>query len=263
MAAVELHYKKIGEGQPFVILHGLMGAADNWQSLAKKWAENHTVYMVDQRNHGHSPHSEDFGFEVMVEDLKSIFDKENIQDAILLGHSMGGKTAMSFALEYPERLAKLIVVDIGTKAYPPHHQPIFEGLASVDIQNVETRKDVDDQLATKIPDMGVRMFLMKNLYWKEKGQLAWRFNLPVLMRDYEMIIDDIPDEECGLPTLFVRGDKSGYIKDADWPDIKLQFPNAELVTMTNAGHWVHAEKPKELFEAVNLFKEGKLDKIIF
>ena len=167
---------------------------------------------------------------------------------------MGGKTAMTFANKYPSLIRKMIIVDIGPKAYPPHHNSIFEGLRSVDFTVQKSRKAVENALSNHIPQIGVRQFLMKNLYWKVKGEeLAWRFNLPVLFNKYEEVIGSLQAEEINLPTLFIRGELSGYIQDKDAEKLKQQFPNSELITINGAGHWVHAEKPKEFDDAVNDF----------
>lgn len=251
---MKLHYNKTGNGPALVILHGLLGSGDNWMTLAKKWSENFTVYMVDQRNHGQSAHSQDFSFDLMAEDLAELINDEGIEQFDLIGHSMGGKTAMTFANKYPSLIRKMIIVDIGPKAYPPHHNSIFEGLRSVDFSVQKSRKAVESALSNHIPQIGVRQFLMKNLYWKVKGEeLAWRFNLPVLYDKYEEVIGSLQADEISLPTLFIRGELSGYIQDKDAEKLKQQFPNSELITINGAGHWVHAEKPKEFDEAVSDF----------
>lgn len=247
---MELHFKKLGEGPALVILHGLLGSGDNWQSLAKKWADDYTVYLIDQRNHGHSGHSNEFTFDAMVDDLEETLQKEGLDSFFLLGHSLGGKTAMRYAQLNPNQVEKLIVVDIGTKEYPPHHNEIFEALLSVDFEKHSTRNLVEEQLAKHIPYPGVRMFLMKNLYWIEKEKLAWRFNLEVLHSNYNEVVSAIPNFPCSIETLFIRGLDSGYVLDKDWDDIQDIFPNSELCSIENAGHWVHAEQPKKLSEAV-------------
>jgi pimeloyl-ACP methyl ester carboxylesterase len=247
---MELHFKKIGTGPALVILHGLLGSGDNWQSLAKKWAENFTVYLVDQRNHGHSEHSPEFNFDLMVSDLEALLEKEEISECFLLGHSLGGKTAMRFAQLNDRLVKKLVVVDIGTKSYPPHHNEIFEALNSVDFSVHNNRNLVDEQLSKHIPQAGVRMFLMKNLYWKEKGLLAWRFNLKALYANYNEVVSSIPEFPCLVETLFIRGENSGYILDKDWDGIQDIFPNSELCSIANAGHWVHAEQPQQLSDCI-------------
>ncbi|HYG51868.1 MAG TPA: alpha/beta fold hydrolase [Flavobacteriales bacterium] len=251
---MKLHYRKVGEsGQPLIILHGLFGTSDNWQTHAKLFAQDHVVYLVDQRNHGHSPHTDEMNYYAMADDLKEIFDSEKITDAILMGHSMGGKTAMFFAQEHARLLNKLIVVDMGIKKYPPHHQLIFEALMAVDLDKVKTRKEVENSVSSYFQDQTVIQFLLKNLYWTDREQLAWRMNLQVLYRDIENILAAIPHKKVDVPTLFLRGGKSNYVLDEDWDNIREHFPNARLETIEKAGHWVHAEVPKEFYDAVHAF----------
>lgn len=251
---MKLHYRKLGEqGQPLVILHGLFGTSDNWQTHAKMFANNYVVYLVDQRNHGHSPHTDEMDYFAMSADLKEIFEEEKITNAILMGHSMGGKTAMFFAQEFPNLLDKLIVVDMGIKKYPPHHQLIFEALMAVDLDKVKTRKEVETIVSSYFQDQTVIQFLLKNLYWGDKEQLAWRMNLQVLYRDIENILAAIPAKKVNVPTLFLRGGKSNYVLDEDWAEITEHFPNATIQTIDKAGHWVHAEAPKEFYETVSAF----------
>lgn len=243
----------MGSGQPLVILHGLFGTSDNWQTLAKAFAEKNTVYLVDQRNHGHSPHSDEMDYFAMADDLKELFDENKLENVVLMGHSMGGKTSMFFAQQYPRLLDKLIVADMGAKKYPPHHQLIFEALLDVDLEKVKTRREVEDIIKSHIQDNGVIQFLLKNLYWTDKEKLAWRMNLPVLHRDIEQILEAIPPKTCDVNTLFIRGEKSNYILESDWDDIQSQFPNSKLETIMGAGHWVHAEAPKEFYKIVSEF----------
>lgn len=250
---MKLHFRKIGQGQPLIILHGLFGTSDNWQSIGKAFAERYTVYMVDMRNHGHSPHDNEMDYFVMSDDLKELFIDNEITNAILMGHSMGAKAAMYFAQENPGYIDKLIVVDMGIKKYPPHHQLIFDALLAVDLDKVKTRKEVEQIIRSYFNDESVIQFLLKNLYWSDEEKLAWRMNLNVLYRDIENILAAVPNKKCELPTLFIRGGKSNYILDEDWDAIKALFPKAELVTIAQAGHWVHAEAPKEFFEKLNAY----------
>jgi pimeloyl-ACP methyl ester carboxylesterase len=250
---MKLHFRKIGQGQPLIILHGLFGTSDNWQSIGKAFAERYTVYMVDMRNHGHSPHDNEMDYFVMSDDLKELFIDNEITNAVLMGHSMGAKAAMYFAQENPGYIDKLIVVDMGIKKYPPHHQLIFDALLAVDLDKVKTRKEVEQIIRSYFSDESVIQFLLKNLYWSDEEKLAWRMNLHVLYRDIENILAAVPNKKCELPTLFIRGGKSNYVLDEDWEAIKVLFPKAELVTIAQAGHWVHAEAPKEFFEKLNAY----------
>jgi esterase len=247
---MKLHYREMGEGQPMVILHGLFGFSDNWQTHAKKLAEYYRVILVDLRNHGHSDWTEDFSYSLMAEDVKELCDDLRLSKIILLGHSMGGKVAMHFAQHYEDLLEKLIVVDIGVKAYPMHHQHILAGLHALDLENMKARSEAEAVLKKHIDSDGVRQFLLKNLYWKEKGQLAFRMNLTVLEREMPEILSALPQKEVMTPTLFIRGELSNYILDEDISELEDLFPDSYVVTISGAGHWVHAEDPERFLESV-------------
>lgn len=250
-----LHSNIIGEGKPFVILHGFLGMGDNWKTLAKQFSEaNFAVHLVDQRNHGRSFHSEDFDYDLLAEDLKSYCDAHNLNDIILLGHSMGGKTAMLFASKYPEMVRNLIVADISPRYYPVHHDAILEGLSSLDFSEIKTRGEADKALSRFIDEAGIRMFLLKNLYWVEKGQLGLRINLDALKKNVSEVGEALPIHAVfEKDTLFLRGDRSEYIAEADEAIIHRHFPNSKIVTISNAGHWLHAENPKEFYNVVMNF----------
>ena len=250
---MKLHYRELGAGKPLVILHGLFGFSDNWQTHAKKFAEYFRVILVDLRNHGHSPWSEDFSYRLMSEDLEELAKDLNLNKFILLGHSMGGKVAMHYAQSHASRLEKLIIVDIGIKKYPMHHEHILAGMHALDLEKLQSRSESEVILRRHIDSEGVIQFLLKNLYWKEKGQLAWRMNLPVLERQMEEILAAVPDVEVRTTTLFIRGEMSNYILDDDWNDIENLFPDSDLCTIQNAGHWVHAEQPQVFIDAVLSF----------
>ena len=250
---MKLHYREMGVGQPFVILHGLFGYSDNWQTHAKKLGDYYRVILVDLRNHGHSEWNEEHTYESMAADLFELFTDLKLEKVILMGHSMGGKTAMRFAQLHADLLAKLIVVDMGTKAYPMHHNEILNGLKAIDLAHIDTRGEAEKRMEPFISSPGVRQFLLKNLYWIEKGKLAWRMNIAVLEREMPAILTALPSEEVMLPTLFIRGALSNYILDEDWDEIENQFPDSSLKTIENAGHWVHAEAPAEFMEAVLSF----------
>ncbi len=245
-----LHYKEIGEGKPLVILHGLFGTSDNWQTHAKKLGEYYRVILVDQRNHGHSPWSEDFTYEHLADDLERLILHLGIDQFTLIGHSMGGKTAMYYSQKYPNRLEKMVVVDIGIKRYPMHHNEIIKGIKSIDLSTIESRSAAEQAMLPFVDSYGVRQFLLKNLYWVEKGKLAWRMNVDVLEREMEEILAPIPTIEVWTPTLFLRGAMSNYILDEDWDAIEEIFLDATLETIENAGHWVHSEQPEEFIEKV-------------
>ena len=247
---MKLHYRELGEGQPLVILHGLFGYSDNWQTHAKKLSEYYRVILVDLRNHGHSNWSNDFSYHLMAEDLFELFNLLNLSKVILLGHSMGGKTSIQFTQEYPEFIEKLIVVDIGIKQYPMHHTEILKGLHAIDLETVITRGEAESILTQYVDSYGTRQFLLKNLYWKEKGKLAWRMNIPVLEREMAEILAPLSHEEVMTPTLFIRGALSNYILDEDIDDLEEVFPDYTIKTIENAGHWVHAEAPEEFMDCV-------------
>ncbi len=250
-----LHSNIIGEGTPFVILHGFLGMGDNWKTLARKFAEQgYEIHLVDQRNHGRSFHDDAFDYEVMVEDLKGYCDKHALKDIILLGHSMGGKTAMLFATTYPEIVSKLIVADISPRFYPTHHDAILEGLHALDFDEIKSRVDAEDLLKQYVPDFGTRQFLLKNLYWKEKGQLALRINLAVLKEHVNEVGVALPIQaRYAGDVLFLHGDRSEYIGENDEVIIKNHFEYARIISVKNAGHWLHAENPKDFYEEVMAF----------
>ena len=247
-----LHSNTFGEGKPFVILHGFLGMGDNWKTLARQFSEsNFEMHLVDQRNHGRSFHSDDFDYELMAEDLKHYCVANNLNDIILLGHSMGGKTAMLFATKYPELVRKLLVADISPRYYPVHHDAILEGLSSLDFSEIKSRGEADKTLSNYVYEAGTRMFLLKNLYWVEKGQLGLRINLDTLKENVSEVGEALPIHATfEKETLFLRGDRSEYIGELDETIIQRHFPNSEIKTITNAGHWLHAENPKDFYDAV-------------
>jgi len=244
---MKLNYKKIGDtGSPILILHGLFGSLDNWISIARTLSEkNFTVYIIDQRNHGQSPHSEEFNYALMAEDVKEFINERALQNAIIIGHSMGGKTAMHFACKFPELIEKLIVVDISPKKYPVHHQEIIDALFSLNLNTITSRNEADEQLSLKIKDFSVRQFLLKNLYRQTNNSFAWRFNLPVLSKKIEMIGDALYNDALFLkPALFIGGSHSNYILSEDESLIHRHFPKANIIMVKGAGHWIHAEAPE-------------------
>ncbi len=245
-----LHFKELGEGKPLIILHGLFGTSDNWQTHAKKLSEYYRVILVDQRNHGHSPWSEDFTYEYLAVDLEELIIHLGIDKFTLIGHSMGGKTAMYYAQKYPTRLEKMVIVDIGIKQYPMHHNEIILGIKSLDLSIIASRSEAEKAMLPFVDSYGVRQFLLKNLYWIEKGKMAWRMNVDVLEREMAAILAPIPNIEVWTPTLFIRGAMSNYILDEDWEEIEEIFPDATLETIENAGHWVHSEQSEKFIEHV-------------
>ena len=249
-------YSKIeGEGKPFLIIHGFLGMSDNWKTLSTQFEQlGFQMHLLDMRNHGKSFHSDEFSYEVMVEDVKAYVDFHKLENITLLGHSMGGKIAMLFATLYPEIVEKLIVADIGPKYYAPHHQSILAALNAVDFSKQPSRAEVDEIISEYISDFGTKQFLLKNLYWVEPGQLGFRFNLKIFNNKISEIGAALPIENhFNKPTLFLRGDKSDYILDADFETIYYHFPEAKIVTIPNAGHWLHAENSKAFYCEVENF----------
>ncbi len=247
---MKLFFRKSGQGQPLIILHGLFGSSDNWFTLSKQFAKDYTVYVVDQRNHGQSPHSEVMNYGALAEDLQ-LFVKENaISDPDIIGHSMGGKAAMNFAVKYPDMLRKLVVVDIVPKSYPVHHDAILEGLHNIPLATLKNRSKADTLLSKFVPEPAVRQFLLKNLSRDADGRFEWKLNLSAIDQNIEamgsgMIFSGKHDG----PALFIRGEKSNYYEPGDEDRIKVIFPNAEFVTL-NTGHWVQAEDPEGFARAV-------------
>lgn len=251
---MQLNFKSFGQGPPLVILHGLFGTLDNWQTLGKQWAEDYTVYLVDQRNHGRSPHLETISYKEMAEDLAGFLESEWIHKCHLLGHSMGGKVAMQFALDYPDLVEKLIIVDIAPKQYPAGHNEIFAAMLSLNLDALESRSAAAEQLSSQIPDRGVVQFLLKNLSRVPGGGFAWKMNLAVLHRDYENILQTVGGSDSFEgEALFIRGAKSHYVEKTDLPMINTLFPLAKLHSIQDAGHWIHAEQPAALFATVSAF----------
>ena len=256
---IDLNYKEFGLGEPVVILHGLFGTLDNWQTIAKKMSEHFTVFIIDLRNHGRSPQTNDtFTYQLLADDLAEFMQDHWIYEARIIGHSMGGKVAMQFALNHPDSVKKLAVIDIAPKKYPSGHEEIFDALLNLDLSKLEDRKEAEAYLTKELDeDAGTIQFLLKNLSRRaedEGGGFEWKMNLDVLHRDYDEHILSAPEgDPFKKPTLFIRGGNSHYVKDSDMETIKTLFPKAELVTIDGAGHWVHAEKPKELLDVLMHF----------
>jgi esterase len=247
---MKLFFREQGQGEPIIILHGLFGSSDNWVTQAKLFAVQYKVYTLDQRNHGQSPHDENFDYQSMVEDLKEFIEEQQIHNPTIIGHSMGGKAAMNFALAYSDMLSKLIVVDIAPRAYNLEHYTIVEGLKAIPIDTVASRNEADEILSKHVPEPDVRQFLLKNLQRKSSGGFAWKINLPVISSKLSNIGLDLQySGQFNKPTLFIRGDKSKYVRDEDWNRIKEIFPSAQLETM-DTGHWVQAENPQAFSERV-------------
>ena len=249
-----LHATVLGNGSPLIILHGYFGMSDNWKSLGNEFAKNFEVHLIDQRNHGRSFHSDDFDYELLVEDLYSYIHQSKLEKVNLIGHSMGGKVAMLFAVTYPEFVNKLIVADISPKFYKPHHQHILAALNAVNFSIYTTRKKVEEVLKIYISEPEVLQFLLKNVFWKTKEELGFRFNLNSLTENNSEVGDALPlfthfDGE----TLFLKGEISNYITEKEVSLITTHFSNSKIKTVKNAGHWLHADNPSQFFDEVVSF----------
>ncbi|HMB64437.1 MAG TPA: alpha/beta fold hydrolase [Eudoraea sp.] len=253
-----LHSNILGKGEPLLILHGFLGMSDNWKTLGNQYADNDMeVHLVDQRNHGRSFWDPEFNYDILADDLRSYAAHHNLASALLIGHSMGGKTAMQFACNFPHLVEKLLVADIAPKYYPPHHDAILNALNALPLEALSSRKEADKALAEHLTDPGTRLFLLKNLYWADKGKLGFRCNLEVLSTKMEEIGENIGSTDSYEgPALFLRGDRSEYISPNDYGDIKRHFPGADIETVSNAGHWLHAENPRQFFEKSLRFLKG-------
>ncbi len=253
---MELAFRKYGDGPPLLILHGLFGQMDNWNSLAKQFATlGYTAITIDQRNHGLSPHSSEWTYELMAEDLMEFVTSHNLHSPIIIGHSMGGKTVMYFEKQFPKVAQKLIICDIAARAYEPKHNEVVAALNAVDFNHVKTRKDAELVLNSFIKDFGTKQFLLKNIYWKDTDNniMDWRFNLKVITNNYNNVSVEVPMFNSDTPTLIIRGSLSDYINEEDMADFNLRFSNISIETVLDAGHWVHAEKPLGFFESVKRF----------
>lgn len=251
---MELNYKTFGSGPALVILHGLFGSLDNWQSLARQFAEHFSVFIVDLPNHGKSPHSEaPFNYETMAASLEGFLDSQGLHRAHLLGHSMGGKVVMHLALHQGERVDKLVVADMAPVTYGPHHSDVFAAMDKLNPAAIANRQAAEAVLATELKDEAVRQFLLKSLALASAGGYEWKFNLSVIRRDYAHILAAVDGEPFSGPTLFIKGGKSPYVKDEYKPRILELFPQAQFAQVAAAGHWLHAEQPQAFFAEVNRF----------
>lgn len=249
-----LHSKILGKGSPLLILHGFLGSGDNWISLGRKFSEHFEVHLIDLRNHGRSFHDDEMDLEIMCQDILNYCEHYNLENLNIIGHSMGGKVVMQLAVHHPTLVSKLIVVDIAPKAYGRRHDFILDALQAVDFSIHKTRKDVVDIFSQFIDKEAYKQFLLKNVYWETSDKLAFRFNLPVFIENYGNITETLPAySQFDGDILFLKGQFSDYILDSDFPLIEAHFPNFRLKEITNAGHWLHAENPKEFLKNVGGF----------
>jgi len=250
---MKLFSKKYGEkGQDLIVIHGLFGMSDNWNTLGKQFSKYCRVHLIDLRNHGRSPHAEDFNYDVMCQDVLEYMDDHNIQKPILLGHSLGGKVAMKFAFTYPEKTGKLIVADMAPRRYNSGFAlNLLQTLYKLPLEDFDKRKEIDSILSSTYEDKGMRLFLLKNLYRKENKEFAWRFNIEVLLEKVSNIQEaDFVKGICEIPTHFIRGGNSNYITTQDELIINKHFSDFSIATIDDAGHWLHAEKPERFYDEV-------------
>ncbi|NNF01512.1 MAG: alpha/beta fold hydrolase [Bacteroidia bacterium] len=251
---MELNYKVTGSGKPILILHGLFGSLDNWQSIAKRLSRHFSVYSIDLRNHGRSPHDDIMNYRVMVEDILDFMDDSKIHKASLIGHSMGGKVAMKLAADHPDRIDKLVIVDMAPVEYKAHHNDVFNALRSVDLHNVMNRSDAEVVLQEHLNEEAVIQFLMKGLYRDADMNFAWRYNLEALYKNYDNLLAGI---EVEIPynrgVLFIKGEKSPYVGQKEEMKISKFFPSYEIEEIKGAGHWVHAESPDAFYAVLEAY----------
>ncbi|MFC2106939.1 alpha/beta fold hydrolase [Bacteroidota bacterium] len=249
---MNLFYRIYGKGQPLLILHGIFGLSDNWVSYGKRISElGFEVMILDQRNHGRSPHSDTFNYYALVDDLTEFMDYHNITDPVLLGHSMGGKVIMRYALENPKLVSKIISVDVSLRTYTTHsdHRQLISIMQSVNFDKDTTRQDVVNELEAKISSPRIRQFLAKNLHWKDRDQLGWRINLDALSENLDSMYDGVfYSSKFNGPALFVKGGESNYVNDEDEKEIMERFPDSQIETIPHGTHWVHADDPEEFYK---------------
>ncbi len=253
---MQLYFKESGQGRAVILLHGLFGSTDNWHQVAQWLAEDFHVFAVDQRNHGQSPHSAEMSYPLMAADLEEFMTARGLEKACVIGHSMGGKTAMQFALQFPARVEKLIVSDMAPRAYEPTHEVIFNALLNLDLSKYATRAEMEEVLAPEIPNLILRRFLLKNLGRDASNQFFWKINLDGIWKNYPRLGEELKaDAPFAKPTLFVRGGRSDYIRPEDETLIHKLFPQAEMQSIPTAGHWIHADHPAEFLKLVLDFLE--------
>jgi pimeloyl-ACP methyl ester carboxylesterase len=247
---IHLNYREYGTGKQVIILHGLFGSGENWMSVGNALQETFRLYLVDQRNHGDSPHTDTFSYPDLAEDIYQFVGAHSLDNVSFIGHSMGGKTAMEFTLEHPHLVERLVVVDIAPREYPPRLEHLIFALRDLDLDSIETRKDAEEALAQTVPERKVRLFLLKNLERTGKNSFTWKINLDALASHYGEVVKRV--EKRGRqfegPVLFIKGERSDYLEESDMEEIRSLFPRAEMKTIPHAGHWLHAEAQSKFVE---------------
>jgi esterase len=250
---MQLFSREYGSGRPGLILHGLFGQSDNWNSIAKTLSESGlNIYTLDLRNHGLSPHSDEWTYAAMAEDVHQFITERGLEDPFIIGHSMGAKVQMFFEWKHPGIVRDHVIADMSARAYPPHHDSVISALRAVDLAAIKTRKDAESVMAEYIDDFGTRQFLLKNLHHTDGG-FRWRFNLDVIADGYTHILEPVPDFKSAARAMVIRGERSTYVNENDLSDFRARFNHVDVVTVAGAGHWVHADKPAEFIAAVKKF----------
>jgi esterase len=249
----------VANAEPLIVLHGLFGAAINWRYICQSLAVERNVYALDLRNHGRSPHEGSMSFPHMAGDIVEFMDTHKLPPCTILGHSLGGKVAMQTALMRPERFRRLIVADIAPKQYPPRHDDIFEAIDIINKNVIASRQQADELVKSILPHQATRLFLLTNLRRDDAGKFSWRTNVDAIRGNYATISGPpvAHGSSYDKPVLFIKGGRSPYIKEEDWPKIRRLFPNAELQTIEQSGHWVHTEQPEEFLKIVKQFLNKK------
>jgi esterase len=261
---MDLHFEVEGEGEPLIVLHGLFGSLENWRPISRKLATRFKVLLVDQRNHGRSPHNNEMSYSLMAEDVRQVLLRQRLNTAHVLGHSMGGKTAMQLALLHPEMVGKLVVADMAPRAYPPRHQGIIDGMLALELSQFHSRKEIEAALAPAVPELATRQFLLKNVVRLEGGTFGWRLGLKEIGSNYlrltEAVVGDAPFDK---PALFVRGANSNYLSESDFPAIQRLFPKAVLRSIPEAGHLLHVQSPEFFSRVVTEFLGQSVPEILY
>ncbi len=265
---MKLFFRHLGSGEPLIILHGLYGSSDNWHSMGRELSADYSVYLVDQRNHGNSPHSSDHNYSLLSDDLQEFMADQSLDSAIIMGHSMGGRAVLQFGLKHPDKVRKMIVVDISPmgnefRQNAPEimvHNRIINALLQINTDLITSRDEADKLLQQSIALHSVRQFLLKNLKRNPEGKFRWAFNLKTLSEKLPDIITGIirenetdPESIPQFPLLFIKGALSGYIRPEDETSIRKYFPWADITVIPEAGHWVHAEQTAAFLKAVREF----------
>ena len=255
---MKLNHKISGSGKPLIIMHGLFGMLDNWRTIAKMLESEFQCILVDLRNHGKSPHTDEMNYDLMANDVVELMGELHIDSAIVLGHSMGGKVAMTLALNHPGKVAKLIVADIAPKKYPPHHDEVIAAIGAIEPGSITDRSEAEQILTQHLgDDQSTIQFLMKNLARKPEGGFEWKANMDALIDHYADLMEEIGHEgSFDGPVLFVLGGKSNSVKEEDHAQIHTLFPNVAIVSIPEAGHWVHADAPEAFVREIRLFMNG-------